>query len=46
MRPLRAFLLSFAAGLMTLSSAQFVVSGLFGPEPVPALKGPLNIPVA
>lgn len=46
MRPLKAFLLSFAAGLMTLASAQYVVSGLLAPEPVPALKGPLVVPVA
>lgn len=46
MRPLRAFLLSFAAGLMSLAGAQFVISGLMQPEPEPVVAGPLHIPVA
>ena len=46
MRPLRAFLLSFAAGLLTLVSAQYAVAGLIQPEPEPVLRGPLHVPVA
>lgn len=46
MRPLKAFMLSFTAGLMTLASAQYVVSGMTAPDPVPPLKRPLVVPVA
>ena len=46
MRPMRAFILSFAAGLMTLVAGQYAVAGLVQPEPEPVLRGPLVVPVA
>ena len=46
MSPLRAFLLSFAAGLVALAGGQQAYSSITQPEPVPALKGPLHVPVA
>ena len=46
MKPVRAFLLSFAVGLVALASAQQAYASLTQPEPVPTLKGPLHVPVA
>jgi hypothetical protein len=46
MKPVRAFLLSFALGLVALAGGQQAYASLTQPEPVPALKGPLHIPVA
>jgi hypothetical protein len=46
MRPFRAFLLSFAIGLVTLNGGYAVFSTLTAPEPLPALQGPLYVPVA
>ncbi len=46
MSPLRAFLLSFAAGLVALAGGQQAYASLTQPEPVPTLKGPLHVPVA
>lgn len=46
MKPLRAFLLSFAAGLVALAGGAQAISSLTQPEPVPVLKGPLHVPVA
>jgi hypothetical protein len=46
MRPVRAFILSFALGLVTLNGGYAAWSTLTAPEPVPPLQGPLRIPVA
>lgn len=46
MRPFRAFMLSFALGLVMLNGGYAVFSTLTAPEPLPALQGPLRVPVA
>lgn len=46
MSPLRAFLLSFAAGIVALTGGAQAFSSLTQPEPVPVLEGPLHVPVA
>lgn len=46
MKPFRAFLCSFAAGLIALAGAQLVMSRLLAPPVEAPLKGPLNVPTA
>jgi len=45
MRPFRAFLLSFSAGLLTLFSSHSLLSEMLTPAP-DVQVGPLNIPSA
>jgi hypothetical protein len=46
MTPWRAFLISFAAGLIALVGGQAVLSSLLATPPEAPLKGPLNVPTA
>lgn len=46
MKPFRAFLLSFAMGLLALAGAQMLMSTLFAPAVEAPLKGQFNVPTA